>query len=184
MKTRPRGYKSFFMLNSAVHEICPAYKSQVTNNCKVFLAEHSCMSRKISLQINMKMPTIVAWGMFSHQPVSTKVSIFISIREKFHAQLSWAWKKCYNLGSDVKEKCIYSKYLDRQAWANCVNPDQMPQNVASDQDLHCLPLIHHLLDTSTGSRMDFRGIFKDEYLVIILGYFFLFLHKNICCGTH
>ena len=27
-----------------------------------------------------------------------------------------------------------------------------------------------------------RGIVKEEYLVIILGYLFLFLHKNICCG--
>ena len=23
---------------------------------------------------------------------------------------------------------------------------------------------------------------REEYLVIIVGYFFLFLHKNICCG--
>ena len=30
--------------------------------------------------------------------------------------------------------------------------------------------------------LESRGIVKDEYLVIILGYFFLFLHKNICCG--
>ena len=41
---------------------------------------------KISLLINMKMPTAV--GIF----------MFIS-REKFHAQLSWAWKKFYNLGA-------------------------------------------------------------------------------------
>ena len=36
---------------------------------------------------------------------------------------------------------IYPKYLDRQAWANSVDPDQMPQNVPSDQVLHCLPFI-------------------------------------------
>ena len=47
-----------------------------------------------------------------------------------------------------------SKYLDRQAWANIVDSDQMQQNVASDQSLHCLPLIHHFLDISTGSQMD------------------------------
>ena len=41
---------------------------------------------KISLLINMKMPTTVS------------IFIFIS-REKFHAQLSWAWKKFYNLGA-------------------------------------------------------------------------------------
>ena len=38
--TWPRGYKHFFMLNSAEHEICHANKSQITNNCKFFLANH------------------------------------------------------------------------------------------------------------------------------------------------
>ena len=36
-----RGYKTFFMLNSAEHEIVHANKSQITNNCKFFLAKHS-----------------------------------------------------------------------------------------------------------------------------------------------
>ena len=45
------------------------------------------------------------------------------------------------------------KYGDRQASSNSVDPDQMPQNVASDQGLHCLPLIQHFLDTSTGSKI-------------------------------
>ena len=40
-KIRPQGYKTFFMLNSTEHEICPANKSQITNNCKFFLAKHS-----------------------------------------------------------------------------------------------------------------------------------------------
>ena len=35
---RTQGYKTFFMLNSAEDEICPANKSQITNNCKNFLA--------------------------------------------------------------------------------------------------------------------------------------------------
>ena len=35
----------------------------------------------------------------------------------------------------------------RQAWANSVDPDQKQQNVASDQGLHCLPLLL-FLDTS------------------------------------
>ena len=30
-----------FVLNSAEHELCPADKSQITNNCKIFLAKHS-----------------------------------------------------------------------------------------------------------------------------------------------
>ena len=45
------------------------------------------------------------------------------------------------------------KYWDRQAWANSVNPDQMLQNRASDQDLYCLPLIQLILDISPGSQI-------------------------------
>ena len=30
-----------FVLNSAEHEICPANKSQITNNCKFFLVKHN-----------------------------------------------------------------------------------------------------------------------------------------------
>ena len=40
------------MLNSAENEIFPAYKSQITNNCKFFLAIIN-----FSAIINMKMPT-------------------------------------------------------------------------------------------------------------------------------
>ena len=35
---------------------------------------------------------------------------------------------------------IVTKYWDRQALANNVDPDQMPLEAASDQGLHCLPL--------------------------------------------
>ena len=57
---RSRGQKTFFMVDSAEHEICSAYKSQITNNCKLFLAKHSCkLSMNIFLLINMKIPTIV-----------------------------------------------------------------------------------------------------------------------------
>ena len=38
----------------------------------------------------------------------------------------------------------YFTYSDRQAWANSVDPDQTPQNAASDQGLHCLPLTRQL----------------------------------------
>ena len=41
-----------------------------------------------------------------------------------------------------------------QTGLSSVDPDQMPQNVASDQGLYCLPLIQQLLDTSTGSKND------------------------------
>ena len=42
-RARLRGYKTFFMLNSAEHEICHANKSQITKNANSFLlniAEH------------------------------------------------------------------------------------------------------------------------------------------------
>ena len=50
-----------------------------------------------------------------------------------------------------------TKHSDRQDWANRVDSDQTPQNAASDQDLHCLSLIHQFLDTSKGIT---RGLFK------------------------
>ena len=34
----------------------------------------------------------------------------------------------------------YSMYSDRHAWTNSADSDQTPQNKASDQCLHCLPL--------------------------------------------
>ena len=34
----------------------------------------------------------------------------------------------------------------------------------------------------TQKNVKSRGLIREEYLVIIMGYFFLFLHKNICCG--
>ena len=36
---------------------------------------------------------------------------------------------------------ITLKYSDRKACANSVDPDQMPEILAPDQVLHCLPLI-------------------------------------------
>ena len=64
------GYKMFFMLNSAEHEICPANKSQITNHCKFFLAKCSW-----------------EWNFLCKQIWKCQL-----------AQLSWAWKKFYNLG--------------------------------------------------------------------------------------
>ena len=37
------------------------------------------------------------------------------------------------------------KYWDRLAFANSIDPDQMPQNVASDQGLHCLLYIQQYI---------------------------------------
>ena len=48
---------------------------------------------------------------------------------------------------------IYHKYSDRQAWANSIEPDEMPQNAASHLGLHWLPLIQQFLDTTSGSEL-------------------------------
>ena len=41
--------------------------------------------------------------------------------------------------------CIYLKYWKRQAGAISVDSDQMMQNLASDQGLHCLSFIQQFL---------------------------------------
>ena len=41
-----------------------------------------------------------------------------------------------------------------QDYANNVEPDQTPQNAASDLSLRCLPPIQQFLDTLKGSEMD------------------------------
>ena len=38
-------------------------------------------------------------------------------------------------------KLLHSTYSDSQILATSVDPDQTPKNAASDQGLHCLPLI-------------------------------------------
>ena len=35
--------------------------------------------------------------------------------------------------------CLFAQIIGRIAWANSVEPDQTPQNAASDQVLRCLP---------------------------------------------
>ena len=46
------------------------------------------------------------------------------------------------------------QYWNRQAWANSIDPDQMLQNMLSDQGLHCLPLIQQFLDIFTASKLN------------------------------
>ena len=51
VENRPRGYKTFFMLNSSEHKIFSANKSQITKNCIFFLlniAEHEPVSANYS----------------------------------------------------------------------------------------------------------------------------------------
>ena len=54
-----------------------------------------------------------------------------------------------------KKYHLNPKYSDKQAWANSVDPDQTPQNAASDQGLHGLQLIQQSLDAPTRSQMNF-----------------------------
>ena len=47
--------------------------------------------------------------------------------------------------NDSKVYCTYSKYQDRQARANSVDLDQIPQFAASDLGLHDLQCIQQML---------------------------------------
>ena len=77
LEHRARGYKTFFMLNSAENEICSAYKKLNANNLYFFPAKQM----KFFLLINIKMPTIVG------------ILIFIS-RKNF--MLNWVeCEKCF-----------------------------------------------------------------------------------------
>ena len=49
---------------------------------------------------------------------------------------------------------IYCKYADRQAWPITVDPDHLLHSMASDQSLHCLPIIQQFLDRSMGNKTD------------------------------
>ena len=50
----------------------------------------------------------------------------------------------------------YSKYWDRQAWSNSVDPDQMPQKLVTHMCLH-LSVIQ-FLDASIGSKMSMLNL--------------------------
>ena len=52
----------------------------------------------------------------------------------------------------ILSNCIW--VLGQTGWAYSVDPDQMPQNVESDQGLHIFAFTQQCLDTSTGSEMD------------------------------
>ena len=55
-------------------------------------------------------------------------------------------------------------HSDRQAWANSADSDEMPQNAASHQGLHCLPLIHQFFDTSGIKLYLFKFYYKYKEL--------------------
>ena len=69
------------MLNSAAHEISLGQKSDNTNNLKFF---HTQLRKACSAELSMK-------------EVLKRCQYFkIYKQNKFHAELSWAWKKFYN----------------------------------------------------------------------------------------
>ena len=47
--------------------------------------------------------------------------------------------QCWGSYNEYHINCMY---LDRQAWAKCVDRNETPQTAASHQGLHCLPLIY------------------------------------------
>ena len=57
---------------------------------------------------------------------------------------------CINLCKQLYQH----KNTDRQAIANSLDPNKTLQNRASDQGLHCLPIIQHFLHSSTGGQTD------------------------------
>ena len=69
--------------------------------------------------------------------------------------------------------------------ANTVDPDQTPQNAASDQGLHCLPM-SHLWDITKTCLYNFDPL-KPHVYIVKLGFtgvymIFLISAKNIDCG--
>ena len=68
----------------------------------------------------------------------------------------------------------YFTYSDRQASANCVDPDQTPKYAASDQGLHCLPITQQIY---THSQV-VKWIFVEEnYNEMCLKYITKFIIK-------
>ena len=60
---------------------------------------------------------------------------------------------------------LLTLYSDRQDWANSLDPDQMPQNAASDQGLYCFQLILQLILVYTvwsGLSLDKYGILSSN----------------------
>ena len=58
-----------------------------------------------------------------------------------YIRLIWSSELRSPIWSFDQNTVCYPKCSDRQARANSVDPDQTPQNAASDQGLHCLPLL-------------------------------------------
>ena len=50
----------------------------------------------------------------------------------------------FNRGFKISEGVGIDPVTLRKVWANNIDPDQTPQNAASDQGRYCLPLIQQL----------------------------------------
>ena len=68
----PRGYKTFFILNSVEHEILNAYKYENMKQFIIFQAQIS-LECYFLLLINVKMPTIVGIVTFMSRKISCSV---------------------------------------------------------------------------------------------------------------
>ena len=103
--------------------------------------ERKSRSAFVSLEAN-PVYLSMAFAVLSH--ILCKVSDD-SVREQKH--LIWLCKGGSRItyegagGSIWSNVRTYPTYLERQAWANCEDPDQTPENAASDLGPHCLPLI-------------------------------------------
>ena len=84
-------------------------------------------------------------------------------------------------GCDLLQLPYYSTYSGRQAWANSVDLDQMPQNAASDQGLHCLLLINSLRKHAYSNIMRILPP-KNEKFQIKNSDVFHISAQNIDCG--
>ena len=142
--TRPRGYKTFFMLNSTEHEISLGHKNKNTKNLKVF----SC-SAQLSL---------LSW--VEHERSLKILSVFcqyfkIYNQIKFHAQLSWAGKKSFKFllfyfltsGPGVKIRVDEKKKNDSVI---------RPWNIGQDNNKSC----QKTMQLAVKSWLDKKTIFK------------------------
>ena len=63
------------------------------------------------------------------------------------------------------------KYSTDRSEQSSTDPDHMPQNVVSDHDLRCLPLIQQFFNTSSGSKMDFCKILTQVCMALVKALF-------------
>ena len=72
--TRARGYKTFFMLNSAEHEILNAHKYKKSQEIQHFLGSDKLIML-FFMFINVKMPTIVVILTFMSRKISCSTEL-------------------------------------------------------------------------------------------------------------